>query len=161
MVYTYTNGQFGRCLSVCLSTYGNVLRKSQIREIWSWLYKASLPSSLGGLNPRQASVHASAAYIGSLHQSRHRGGQNSGTDRPPPIHLPYSLQSLARAACRPDWESIQDIDVPLSQHSLSRAIDETYFAYWPLPLTLAPKPLPSQLRSDTPAIGSMLCHRLP
>ena len=38
--------------------------------VWSWL-KASLPSSLGWLNLRQASVHASAAYIGSLHQSRH------------------------------------------------------------------------------------------
>ena len=32
---------------------------------WSWL-KASLPSSLGGLNLRQASPHAPAAYIGSL-----------------------------------------------------------------------------------------------
>ena len=46
---------------------------------------------------------------------------------PPPTHLPYSLQSLARAAGRPDWESIQDIDVPPFQQSLSRAIDEASF----------------------------------
>ena len=94
---------------------------------WSWL-KASLPSSVGGLNLRQASVHDSAAYIGSLHQSRHLVAKILGRTAPPPIHLPYSLQSLARDACRPDWESIQDSDVPLSQHSLSRAIDEASFA---------------------------------
>ena len=34
---------------------------------WSWL-KASLPSSLGGLNIRQAALHAPASFIGSLHQ---------------------------------------------------------------------------------------------
>jgi hypothetical protein len=33
--------------------------------------------------------------------------------------------------------------------------------YWPLPLTLVQKPLLSRLRSDTPAIGSMLFHHLP
>ena len=38
-----------------------------------------------------------------------------------------SLQSLVRAAGRPDWESIQDIDVPPFQHSLSRAIHEASF----------------------------------
>lgn len=93
---------------------------------WSWL-KASLPSSLGGLNLRQASLHAPAAYIGSLHQCRHLVVEILGRIAPPPTHLPYSLQSLARAAGRPDWESIQDIDVPPFQHSLSRAIDETSF----------------------------------
>ena len=35
---------------------------------WSWL-KASLPSSLGGLNLRRAALHAPAAYISSLHRS--------------------------------------------------------------------------------------------
>ena len=94
---------------------------------WSWL-KASLPSSLGRLNLRQASVHASAAYIGSLHQSRHLVAKILRRTALPPIHLPYSLQSLARDACRPDWKFIQDIDVPLSQHSLSWAIDEASFA---------------------------------
>lgn len=36
---------------------------------WAWL-KASLPSSLGGLNIRRAVKHAPAAYISSLAQSR-------------------------------------------------------------------------------------------
>ena len=89
---------------------------------WSWL-KASLPSSRGGLNLRLASLHAPAAYIGSLHQCQHLVAKIGGKFAPPPSHLADSLQSLSRAAGRPDWESIQDIDVPLLQHSLSRAID--------------------------------------
>ena len=36
---------------------------------WAWL-KASLPSFLGGLNIRRASLHAPAAYISSLDQSK-------------------------------------------------------------------------------------------
>ncbi|CAI8017508.1 hypothetical protein GBAR_LOCUS10620, partial [Geodia barretti] len=73
--------------------------------VWSWL-KASLPSSLGWLNLRQASVHASAAYIGSLHQSRHLVAKILGRTAP---------QSTFPTPSNP-WESIQDIDVPLSQH---------------------------------------------
>ena len=67
---------------------------------------ASLPSSLGWLNLRQASVHASAAYIGSLHQSRHLVAKILGRTAP---------QSTFPTPSNP-WESIQDIDVPLSQH---------------------------------------------
>ena len=84
---------------------------------------ASLPSSRRGLNLRLASHHAPAAYIGSLHQCQHLVAKTGGKFAPPPSHLADSLQSLSRAAGRPDWESIQDIDVPLLQHSLSRAID--------------------------------------
>ena len=36
---------------------------------WAW-QKASLPSSLGGLNIRSASLHAPAAFVSSLDQSR-------------------------------------------------------------------------------------------
>ena len=35
---------------------------------WAWL-KSSLPSSLGGLNIRHATLYAPAAFIGSIHQS--------------------------------------------------------------------------------------------
>ena len=42
-------------------------------------------------------------------------------------HLPGAIRSLALASARPDWSSIQGIDVPHSQHSLSRAIDEASF----------------------------------
>ena len=46
---------------------------------------------------------------------------------PPPTLLAHSLQSLSRAAGRPDWDSTHDVDVPLLQHSLSRTIDEATF----------------------------------
>ena len=41
-------------------------------------------------------------------------------------HLPTcvgSLSCLAEAASRPEWLTIQDIDVPLRQHSLCRSVD--------------------------------------
>ena len=93
---------------------------------WSWA-KASLPSSLGGLNVRQALLHAPAAYISSFLQSRPLISRILGHSANPPVHLSDSITSLSQASARPDWVSIQDIDVPHSQHSLSRAIDEASF----------------------------------
>ena len=58
-----------------------------------------------------------------------------------------SLQSLVRAAGRPDWESIQDIDVPPFQQSLSRAIHETSFDAL---LASATHPPPPPLQSPCP-----------
>jgi len=78
---------------------------------WSWL-KASLPSSLGGLNIRQVVLHAPVSFIGSLHQSeyliRDILGQPAKT-----THLPQTICALARPAARPDWTSTANIDVPL------------------------------------------------
>ena len=93
---------------------------------WSWA-KASLPSSLGGLNVRQALLHAPAAYISSFLQSRPLISRILGHSANPPVHLSDSITSLSQASARPDWVSIQVIDVPHSQHSLSRAIDEASF----------------------------------
>ena len=93
---------------------------------WSWL-KASLPSSLGGLNIRQASLHAPAAYTSSFLQCRSLISQILGHTAKPPVQLTEVIGSLARAAARPDWVSTQDIDVPPTQHCLSRAIDEASF----------------------------------
>jgi hypothetical protein len=54
-----------------LAAFDNIMRDS-LEDLcggpisdWSWL-KASLPVSLGGLNLRQAPLHAPAAFIGSL-----------------------------------------------------------------------------------------------
>ena len=93
---------------------------------WS-LLKASLPSSLGGLNLRWATLHAPAAYVASLHQCSDLVTEI--LSRPPvlPVLLPRCVEALAVAAARPDWMSAQDIDIPLRQHSLSRAIDEASF----------------------------------
>ena len=78
---------------------------------WSWL-KASLPSSLGGLNLRSGSCHAPAANIGSLHQCRLLVIKIRGQFVPPHTLLAHSLQSLSTAAGRPDWDSTHDVDVP-------------------------------------------------
>ena len=86
---------------------------------WAWL-KASLPSSLGGLNLRRAMFHAPAAYIASLQQSRSIISAILG--RPPiaPLHLSHCVSALAEAAAKPEWSSLHDIDIPLHQRALSR-----------------------------------------
>ena len=90
---------------------------------WAWL-KASLPSSSGGLGLRQATLHAPAAYIGSLYQARHL---ISDIISHPAVHSPFkdfSLSLLRVAAAKPEWFHLTDIDVRITQHSLSRVIDE-------------------------------------
>ena len=64
--------------------------------------------------------------------------------------LPDAIRSLALAATRPDWLSIHDIDVSLTQHSLSRAIDEASFD-----ALLASAP---NLCSSTLALSSAIRH---
>ena len=67
-----------------------------------------------------------------------------------PVHLPDTIRSLALAVTRPDWLSIQDIDIPLTQHSLSRAIDEASFDAL---VDSAPNP-----RSKALALSSAIHH---
>ena len=95
---------------------------------WAWK-KASLPSSLGGLNLRSASLHAPAAFISSFTQfgsliTRIIGQSNVS----PSPHLARAVSDLAHAAERPDWSSMEEINVPLHQHSLSRIIDEATYS---------------------------------
>ena len=94
---------------------------------WAWL-KASLPSSLGGLNICKASLHAPAACISSFHQVQPL--ILGILDRSPmaPPHLPSAIFALAQAAARPEWGSIQDINVRVIQHCLSHAVDEAQYA---------------------------------
>ena len=87
---------------------------------WSWL-KASLPSSLGGLNIRLASLHAPAAYIGSFQQCRPLVADIIRHAAQQPAHFPHAIRALAVAVARPDWSSIDDIDVSLTQRHLSHA----------------------------------------
>ncbi len=93
---------------------------------WAWL-KASLPSSRGGLNIRRASLHAPAAYISSLAQSQDLVTRILGGDPLPPQHMASSISALAEAAERPDWASLEEIEVPLRQRPLSYCIDEAVF----------------------------------
>ena len=94
---------------------------------WAWL-KASLPSSFGGLNIRWASLHAPAAYIGSLHQTTPLVSEILGHFPKAPINLSSAISALALAAGRPEWCSSLEIDVPLHQRHLSHAIDEASYS---------------------------------
>ena len=113
---------------------------------WSWL-KASLPSSRGGLSLRSASLHAPAAFLASSSALVERIlGHSAG---PSPQTSP-AVSALATAAAHPDWSSLDDIDVPLHQRSLSLSIDEASFQRL---LSSAPS-----IRSHALALSSSLPH---
>ena len=90
---------------------------------WSWL-KASLPSSLGGLNLRSASFHAPAAFLASSLQSSQIVERILGHQSGISPHTNSTLAFLAVAAAHLEWSDRDNINVPLRQRSLSHAIDE-------------------------------------
>ncbi len=93
---------------------------------WSW-QKASLPAALGGLGIRSATIHAPACYIGSLDQSRELVARILRRTPATTRHLDPALQDLAKSTGREDWTSIEEVDVPLRQCNLSKAIDQAVF----------------------------------
>ena len=90
---------------------------------WSWL-KSSLPSNRGGINLRRAILHAPAAFIASAFQSSRLVEDLLGHSFTSSDSLLAALPALSDAASRPDWISLEDVDVPLHQSHLSAAIDE-------------------------------------
>ena len=94
---------------------------------WAWA-KATLPTSLGGLGLRSASLHASAAYISSFQRTRAIVSKILNHAPLPPPTLPSTIMALANAAAIPEWLSFEDIDVPLHQRALSHAIDQAQYA---------------------------------
>ena len=64
---------------------------------WASL-KASLPSSLGGLNMRSATLHAPSAYVSSLDQSRLLMTEILDRHPAPSRHLAEAVPDLAQAA---------------------------------------------------------------
>ena len=95
---------------------------------WAWL-KSSLPSSLGGLNIRHATLYAPASFIGSIHQSEVLVSDILGHHAKAPQHLPNAINALARVVARPDRISAESIDVPLRSHSLFHSVDEACFSF--------------------------------
>ena len=67
---------------------------------WSWM-KATLPSSLGSLNVWVASLHAPAAFIGSLNKSRTLVAMILGYTPRDSSHAASSLDTLANSAGKP------------------------------------------------------------
>ena len=93
---------------------------------WSWL-KATLPSSRGGLNLRSASSHAPAAFLASHISSLPLVEWILGHPPSPSPHTTSVISALFVAAARPDWLSLDVIDVPIRQRHLSLAIDEAVY----------------------------------
>ena len=116
---------------------------------WSWL-KASLPSSRGGFNLCNASLHAPAAFLASSSVSQPLVEQILGHPPGPPPHIRSALPVLASAAVHPDWQFLDDINVPLRQNSLSLSIDDASFQHL---LSSAPS-----IRSRALAHSSILPH---
>ncbi|XP_064394938.1 uncharacterized protein LOC135342184 [Halichondria panicea] len=91
---------------------------------WSW-QKASLPCSKGGLGLRSAPLHAPAAYLDSSLRSAPLVEGLLGRPPPPSIFLDETVSAIASSSARPDWQTLNDIDIPLRQGALSAAIDES------------------------------------
>lgn len=83
---------------------------------WSWL-KASLPSNLGGINLRSASLHAPVAYITSPHTPETLVSAILGESVDCRTHLGPMLVALSNNASQPDWTDFEDIDVPIMSMS--------------------------------------------
>jgi hypothetical protein len=88
---------------------------------WSWT-KASLPVNLGGMSLRSATRHAPAAFLGSVCETRGLVLQMLKKALPP-SHVTSAIRSLSDTCQRPEWMSTTDIDFPLTQKNLSRAVD--------------------------------------
>ena len=113
---------------------------------WSWL-KASLPSSRGGVNLRSTSLHAPSAFVSHSQGVVEKMLGHVSILSP---HTSSCVAALSTAASRPDWQTLEDIDVPLHQHSLSLAIDEASHQQL---LSSAPS-----TRSHALALSSALTH---
>ena len=72
----------------------------------------------------------------------------------PSPHSSSTVAALSEAVSRPDWQCLEDVDVPLHQHSLSAAIDETLYQH-PPPV---PVPWPSHLPCLMLVTGSVVSH---
>ena len=112
---------------------------------WPWL-KASLPSSHGGVNLRSASLHAPTDFMASSSHSKTLVGKM--LKRAPGLspHISFTVAALSFAAFRPDWQCLEDIDVPLGQYYRSPSMRSCL-------LSLAPS-----TRARTQALSSALPH---
>ena len=93
---------------------------------WTRL-KISLPVSLGGLNIRSSSIHAPAAYLGSLVQTTPLVRDILGEWFIPSPHEFLSVSALAETASCHQWISLNEVDVSLTQRSFSKVINNALF----------------------------------
>ena len=93
---------------------------------WSWL-KASLPSSRGGINLRSVSLHATAAFMGSSSDCRPLVERMLRSPMGSSPHFDSTVTALAMAVSCADWQSLENIDIPLLQRPLSLTVDKALY----------------------------------
>ena len=74
-----------------------------------------------GLTPCSCCLHWLLATVLFPHVS------HFGAFPAPPLVIPGCVSALAESAGRPEWLSVQDIDVPLTQRALSKSLDIALF----------------------------------
>ena len=115
---------------------------------WARL-KASLPVRLGGLGLCQAGVHSLAIFLGSVQACKALIFSLSGQSVSP-SYISSALQTFCLGLGRTPLSSLEDLEVPVSQKSLSRLIDDSLFNGL---LSTAPSP-----RFRALALSSSLPH---
>ena len=89
--------------------------------------KVSLPISLGSLGLHRGSLHAPAAYIGSIPSTEWLVSDIlDGTCSPPPL-LSSAFFDFSLGTSNPDCSSAAGNEFPLSQKNLSHALDEASY----------------------------------
>ena len=125
---------------------------------WAWL-KASLPSSLGGLNMRSATLHTPSAYVSSLDQSQLLMTEILDRHPAPSRHLAEAVPDLAQAAESPDWSLWKILMSPSGNVIyLARSTRPPTTPSSHQPLIPAPEPWPYHRQSPTLEIGLKWFH---
>ena len=89
--------------------------------------KAALPIKLGGVGLRLASEHSPAIFLASVIACSPLILSLSGQEVPP-SYVSAALAALASSADLSDLTSISDLDLPISQKSLSGLIDRVKYS---------------------------------
>ena len=71
------------------------------------MVRGFLPTSFGGLDVWQVSLHAPAAFIGSFDHSKELVSDILGRTSPTLVHLAHTLKGLASASGQNDWSSLR------------------------------------------------------
>ena len=88
--------------------------------------KGLLPVRLGGLGLRQAGVHAAAIFLSSVHACKDLIHSMS-SQSVPPSYFSSALDCFCSGLGWSPISSFNDFEVPVSQKSLSRIIDDSLF----------------------------------
>ena len=117
---------------------------------WAWL-KSSLPSSLGGLNIRHATLHAPAAFIGSFQQSESVISDILGHPAKAPQHLSNTISALARLP--QNGSPLKVLTFHCATPSPAQSMRPASPSFWRGPPMSGPKLWPYRLRFLMPVTG--------